>query len=100
MRLPLWMKIAWTVWVIVWVPVYWKQYGAQNFLYFCDMGNFLIAVALWTESALIFSWQATGLYCFRPFIPLTLLLRFSSTNICLAAPSTCSIPRSRCLSDC
>lgn len=46
---------------MVWAPVYWKQYGAQNFLFFCDLGNLLIAVALWTESALLFSWQATGL---------------------------------------
>ena len=74
MRLPLWMKIAWTVWVIVWVPVYWKQYGAQNFLYFCDMGNFLIAVALCTESALIFSWQATGLLLFQTLYTIDLII--------------------------
>jgi hypothetical protein len=58
MRIPLWLKIGWTVWVLVWVPVYWRQYGAQNFLFFCDIGNLLIAVALWSESALIFSSQA------------------------------------------
>ena len=46
-RIPLWLKIAWTAWLLVWGPVYWKHYGTQNFLYFCDLGNFLIAVALW-----------------------------------------------------
>ncbi len=60
MRVPLWLKIAWSVWVLVWAPVYWRQYGAQNFLYFCDLGNILIALGLWLESPLIFSWQATG----------------------------------------
>jgi hypothetical protein len=35
MRVPLWLKIGWTVWVIAWVPFYWKQYGLQNFLE-CD----------------------------------------------------------------
>jgi len=65
MRLPLWLKIGWTTWVICWVPVYWRQYGAQNFLFFCDLGNFLIAVALWLESPLIFSWQASGLLLFQ-----------------------------------
>ena len=60
-RLPLWLKIVWTVWVLCWAPVYWKQYGAQNFLFFCDLGNFLILIALWTESPLIFSWQAVSL---------------------------------------
>jgi hypothetical protein len=51
--------------VVVWLPVYWKQYGAQNFLYFCDLGNLLILLALWLESRLIFSWQAAGLLVFQ-----------------------------------
>ena len=65
MRVPLWLKIAWTVWVAIWAPVYWRHYGAQNLLYFCDLGNILLAVALWSESALLFSWQATGLLFFQ-----------------------------------
>jgi hypothetical protein len=73
MRIPLWLKIAWTMWVVAWVPLYYKQYGAQNFLYFCDLGNFFIAVALWTESRLIFSWQATGLLLFQILYTIDLL---------------------------
>jgi hypothetical protein len=65
MRLPLWLKVGWTAWVAVWVPLYWHQYGAQNFLYFCDLGNFLIALGLWWESSLIVSSQATGLLLFQ-----------------------------------
>ncbi len=65
MRVPLWLKIGWTVWVMVWAPLYWKQYGLQNFLYFCDLGNFFILAALWLESRLLFSWQATGLLVFQ-----------------------------------
>jgi hypothetical protein len=65
MRVPLWLKIGWSVWVLVWAPVYWRQYGAQNFLYFCDLGNVLIALALWLESSLIISWQATALLLFQ-----------------------------------
>jgi hypothetical protein len=65
MRLPLWLKIAWTLWVAAWVPVYWKQYGVQNFLYFCDLGNLFVLAAFWLESRLIFSWQATGLLLFQ-----------------------------------
>jgi len=41
MRLPLWLKIIWTLWVIIWAPFYWKYYGVQNFLWFCDLANFL-----------------------------------------------------------
>ena len=73
MRLPLWLKLVWTLWVAIWIPVYWKQYGAQNFLYFCDLGNLFIAVGLWMESALIFSWQATGLLLFQTLYTLDLV---------------------------
>jgi hypothetical protein len=65
MQLPLWLKILWTVWLIAWVPLYWRQYGLQNFLFFCDIGNLLIGVGLWLESPLIFSWQACGLMLFQ-----------------------------------
>jgi hypothetical protein len=60
-RIPLWLKLVWTAWTLVWAPLYWKHYGAQNFLYFCDLGNLLIALGLWIESRLILSWQAVGL---------------------------------------
>ena len=73
MRLPLWLKVIWTAWVIAWVPFYWKQYGAQTFLYFCDLGNFFIAAALWLESPLIFSWQGCGLLFFQTLYTIDLI---------------------------
>jgi hypothetical protein len=65
MRLPLWLKIAWALWLGVWAPVYWHQYGPQNFLFYCDIGNVLIGIGLWLESALIFSWAACGVLLFQ-----------------------------------
>jgi len=65
MHVPLWLKVAWSVWVLCWAPIYWRQYGAQNFLFFCDLGNVIIALALWSESALLFSWQAVSLLVFQ-----------------------------------
>lgn len=65
MRVPLWLKIGWTIWLLVWAPLYWRQYGAQNFLFFCDIGNVLVGVGLWLESPLIFSWVACGLLLFQ-----------------------------------
>ena len=59
-RIPLWLKLLWTAWIAVWVPFYWHHYGPQNFLWFCDMANFAILAALWTESSLLFSWQAVS----------------------------------------
>jgi hypothetical protein len=64
-RLPLWLKIGWTLWLIVWAPLYWRHYGTQNFLFFCDIGNFLIGIGLWLESPPIFSWTACSLLLFQ-----------------------------------
>src|ERR1700730_4028227 len=65
MRMPLCLKMLWTVWIAILSCRSWQPYGAQNFLYFCDLGNFFIAAALWLESPLLFSWQATGLLLFQ-----------------------------------
>ena len=75
-HLPLWVKIAWSVWVVVWAPIYWGQYGAQNFLFFCDLGNILITYAMWMESRLIFSWQAVNLLVVQILYSLDLLGAF------------------------
>jgi len=64
-RLPFWLKIGWTIWLLVWAPLYWRQFGPQNFLFFCDLGNVLIGIGLWLESPLIFSWAASGLLLFQ-----------------------------------
>jgi hypothetical protein len=73
MRPPLWLKILWTVWVAFWAPLYSRHYGAQNLLFFCDLGNFLVAAALWLESPLLFSCQATGLLLFQSLYTIDLL---------------------------
>ncbi len=78
MRIPLWIKVLWTVWVIVWAPIYWRQYGLQNFLFFCDLGNILIALGLWFESPLIFSWQVNGLLLFQTLFTVDLAGAFVS----------------------
>jgi hypothetical protein len=73
MRVPLWLKIGWTIWLAIWVPVYWRQYGAQNFLYFCDIGNVLIGIGLWLESPIIFSWVGSGLLVFQSLYTIDLV---------------------------
>lgn len=59
-RIPLWLKLAFTLWVGVWIPVYWTHNGPANFLWFCDIANFVLLVALWLESPLLLSSQAVG----------------------------------------
>lgn len=59
--LPSWLKWAYTVFVAVLVPVYWKNYGPTNFLYFCDVSLFLTLAAVWTEKPIFASMAAVGL---------------------------------------
>jgi len=57
---PLWLKVLYTLWAIVWVPVYWVESGPANFLWLCDVANFVVLAALWLESPLLFSSQAVS----------------------------------------
>jgi hypothetical protein len=43
------------------VPVYWKNYGPTNFLYFCDVALLITLVAVWIESPLLVSMCAVGI---------------------------------------
>lgn len=60
-RVPLWLKLAYTAFVAVLVPHYWEAYGPTNFLYFCDIALLLTCLALWRESALLASACAVGI---------------------------------------
>ena len=59
-RIALWLKISYTLMVLVIVPVYWHEYGSKNFLWFCDIGMIVILLALWLESRLLTSMMALG----------------------------------------
>lgn len=54
----LWLKIAYTLFICVLVPVYWVHYGPGNFLWFSDIALFATAAALWLESSLLASMMA------------------------------------------
>jgi len=56
--MPLWIKISYTLFICILVPVYWKQYGPGNFLWFSDLALFVTAAALWLESSLLASMMA------------------------------------------
>lgn len=58
--IPLLLKLAWTGFVAVLVPVYWRHYGPKNFLWFSDIALFGSVAALWLESALLASMMAVG----------------------------------------
>jgi len=61
-RLPLFLKLGYTAFMAVLVPVYWYYYGPTNFLYFCDVAAIMTLVAVWTESALLLSAALVGIF--------------------------------------
>jgi hypothetical protein len=60
-RIPLWLKISYTAFLAVLIPVYWFHYGPTNFLYFCDVALLLTLVGIWRENALLVSLPAVGI---------------------------------------
>ena len=57
-RLPLWLKLGYTLFTCLLVPVYWRSYGPANFLWFCDAALLITLVALWMESPLLIGVEA------------------------------------------
>jgi hypothetical protein len=57
---PLWATVAFTLMVAIIVPVYWVEYGPQNFLWFSDIALFLVLLSLWTGNRLLYSMMAVG----------------------------------------
>lgn len=58
--IPLSVKLLYSAWFALWVPTYWAFNGPLNFLWLCDVANWLLLAALWSESALLLSAQAVG----------------------------------------
>lgn len=66
-RIPLALKIAFSAFMAVLLPVYWYKYGPTNFLYFCDVALLLTLAGIWKENTLLISLPAIGI-----FVPQTL----------------------------
>lgn len=54
---PRWLKLAFTLWILVWAPSYVVLLGAQNFFWLCNVASFLLLVALWSEHRTLMSMQ-------------------------------------------
>jgi hypothetical protein len=59
--IPLWIKISYTLFVILTVAVYSVKYGLGNFLWFSDIALLATMPALWFESSLIASMMTIGI---------------------------------------
>ena len=60
-QIPYWIKLLYSAFVAVLVPLYWVTYGPWNFLYFCDVALLVTAVAILIESPLLVSMQAVAI---------------------------------------
>jgi len=57
----LWLKLPYTAFVAVLLPLYWRTYGPMNFLWFCDVALLVTLPALWLESPFLSSMQAVAI---------------------------------------
>jgi hypothetical protein len=57
-RIPLLLKICYTIFMMILVPVWWVHYGPKNFLWFSDIALLTMLVALWLENRLLASMMA------------------------------------------
>jgi hypothetical protein len=58
--LPLWLKLFYTLFVIILVPVYWADLGVANFLWGSDIALLVVVFGLWLESRFLVSMMAVG----------------------------------------
>lgn len=78
--LPLWLKIAFALFLCVLVPAYWRKAdaGPLNFLWFSDIALFGTAAALWLENSLVVSTMAVGVLLPEIFWNVGFLLRLTT----------------------
>lgn len=60
-RVPSAVKLGYTAFMAVLVPVYLHYYGPTNFLYICDVSLILTLIAIWPENARLISMCCVGI---------------------------------------
>lgn len=55
---PLPARIAFTLWMALWVPVVLTSQGPQNFWWLCNLAQFILLYSIWTSDRLLISSQA------------------------------------------
>jgi hypothetical protein len=63
--IPLSLKVIYTLFVCALVPIYWREYGAANFLWFSDIALLALVPALWLENTLLASMMAISVVFFE-----------------------------------
>jgi hypothetical protein len=77
-KIPGWLKLAHTLFVIVVIVNYWRQYTPVNFLWFCNVALLTTCVALWLESRLLISMQAVAIVVWQLVWQLDFLVQLTT----------------------
>jgi hypothetical protein len=80
-RVPLAVKIAYSAFMAVLIPVYWHYYGPTNFLYFCDTALLLTLIAIWPENALLISMACVGILAMQAYWVIDLLVNAAGYSL-------------------
>jgi len=76
--IPFGVKVFYTLFVCALVPIYWRQYGPANFLWFSDIALLALVPALWLENALLVSMIAISVAFFEALWNVDFLFRLST----------------------
>lgn len=60
-RIPLRIKLWFSLYIVLFAPIYLHYYGLINFLYFCDLALLLSFAGVWLENPLLISMCAVGI---------------------------------------
>ena len=74
------LKIGYTLFVCVLVPIYWRQYGPANFLWFSDIALIAMVPALWLENALLASTMAVSIIFFEAIWNIDFFTRLATSK--------------------
>jgi hypothetical protein len=80
-RVPLPVKLIYSAFVALVVPLYWVTYSPWNFLYLCDVALLVTVVAIWLESPLLVSTQALAIVLMQTLWVIDLLFRLAGVEI-------------------
>ena len=73
-------KIGYTLFVCLLVPIYWRQYGPANFLWFSDIALLVLVPALWLENALLVSMMAVAIIFFEAIWNIDFFTRLATSK--------------------
>ena len=76
--IPLGLRIIYTLFVCALVPIYWRQYGPANFLWFSDIALLALVPAFWLENALLVSMMAVSVVFFEALWNIDFFFRVST----------------------